>query len=78
MKTLQSNLQSALNRLYQTGGSIAKYQDSGKMMTRSQAIEQNASMPEGAYMYNVGTEEDPAFLYPSELKPSSVIASGDA
>lgn len=78
MKTLQSNLQSALNKLYQTGGSIAKYQDSGKMMTRSQAIEQNASMPEGAYMYNVGTEEDPAFLYPSELKPSSVTASGDA
>lgn len=47
-------------------------------MTPSQATMYNNSNQNGAYMYNVGSKENPEFLYPSELEPSIVTASDDA
>lgn len=57
---------------------VKKYQNSGVMMTRSQAIAHNKMTPNNAFMYGIGSEEDPAFLYPEELEPAVVTASGDA
>lgn len=57
---------------------VKKYQNSGVMMTRSQAIAHNKMTPNNAFMYGIGSEEAPEFLYPEELEPAVVTASGDA
>jgi hypothetical protein len=54
---------------------IRKYQNSGTMLTRSEAIAHNKMTPNNAFMYGIGSEEDPEFLYPEELEPAVVTAS---
>lgn len=44
-------------------------------LTPSEAIAHNKITPNNAFMYGVGTEDNPEFLYPEELEPAIITAS---